>query len=153
MMCHETKFGCQRINSSENMVESHILIKWALVVIATLKLAKTTTKNSAWHSGSWCFITIPNLVTKYFVIQKISFRQTFTDILNLCCDLHLERSNPIFPQDTLAYNAVLSNQVYLQTDKQFRRYWPNKHSLTFLIFAVTLTLNAVIPFSTGHSGL
>ena len=35
----------------------------------------------------------------------------------------------------------------------FRRYHPDKHSLTFWTFAVTLTLNTVIPFSTGHSGL
>ena len=47
--------------------------------------------------------------TKYkcSVIHKISARQAFTDILNICCDLDLEHSNPIFPQDTLAYDAVL----------------------------------------------
>ena len=39
--------------------------------------------------------------------EKISLGQTFTDILNLCCDLDLEHSNPIFPQDTLAHDAVL----------------------------------------------
>ena len=61
------------------------------------------TKNkSAWYSGSWCSITILNLVTKCYVIQKISSGQTFTDILNICRDLDLERSNPIFPQDTLS---------------------------------------------------
>ena len=48
--------------------------------------------------------------------------QTFTNILNLCCDLNLEHSNPIFPQGTPAYDGVLSNQVWLQTDKHFRRY-------------------------------
>ena len=37
--------------------------------------------------------------------------QTNINIFNLRCDLDLERSNPIFPQDTLAYDAVLSNQV------------------------------------------
>ena len=30
---------------------------------------------------------------------------------------------------------------------RFRRYHPDKHSQTFLTFAVTLTLNAVIKFS------
>ena len=44
------------------------------------------------------------------------------DILNLHCDLDLKHSNPIFLQDTLAYDAVLSNQVWLQTDQQLRRY-------------------------------
>ena len=42
--------------------------------------------------------------------------QTFTNILNLRCDLNLEHTNPIFPQDTPAYVAVPSNQVWLQKD-------------------------------------
>ena len=48
-----------------------------------------------------------------------------TDILNLCRDFDLERSNLIFPQDTLAYDAVY--QVWLQMDQQFRRYSTNSH--------------------------
>ena len=47
------------------------------------------------------------------MVQKIS-GQTFTNILNLSCYLDLERSNLIFQQDTLAYDAVLSNEVWLQ---------------------------------------
>ena len=62
-------------------------------------------------------------------MEKISSGQTFTDILNLCCDLDLERSNPIFPQDTQAYDAVLSNQAWLQMDQQFRRYSKNSPNL------------------------
>ena len=50
------------------------------------------------------------LVTKCFVVQKISFGQIFTDIFNLRFDLDLERSNSVFPQDTLAYDAALSNK-------------------------------------------
>ena len=52
-------------------------------------------------------------------------------ILNFHCDLDLEHSNPIFPQDTLAYDAVLPNQVWLQTDQHL---------------AVTLTLETVKQF-------
>ena len=37
--------------------------------------------------------------------------QTFTNILNFRCDLDLERSNPTFPEDIRAYDAVLSNQA------------------------------------------
>ena len=59
------------------------------------------------------------------MVQKISSRQTITDIFNLCCDLDLEHSNPIFPQDTLVYDVVLSNQVWLQTDQQFGIYSRN----------------------------
>ena len=39
----------------------------------------------------------------------------------------LECSHPIFPQDTPAYDAVLGNQVCLQTDQEFRRYGKNSH--------------------------
>ena len=49
---------------------------------------------------------IPSWVTKCSVVQKISFRQTFTNIFNLCCDLDLERCNPTFSQDTPASDAV-----------------------------------------------
>ena len=49
--------------------------------------------------------------------------QIFTDIFNL------ERSNPIFPQDTLAYNVVLTDRVWLQTDQQFGRYSRNSKIL------------------------
>ena len=79
-------------------------------------------------------------------MDKISSGQTFTDILNLPCDLDLEHSNPIFPQDTLAYDAVLSNQVWLETDQQLRRYNRNSHILIILAPAVTLTLNTVNQF-------
>ena len=73
-------------------------------------------------------------------MQKISHGQTFTDILNLRCDLDLEHSNPIFPQDIPTYDAVLSNQVWLQTDQQFRRYSRSSHILIVLALAVTLRI-------------
>ena len=47
--------------------------------------------------------------------------QTFTNILNLCCDLDLEHSYQIFAQDTPTYDVLLSDQVWLQTDQQFQR--------------------------------
>ena len=124
----------------------HILIIWALAVTLTLKIATATTEISAWLSGSRCCITTPNLVTKWPVIQKISSGQTFTDILNLRCYLDLERSNPIFPHDTPAYDTVLSNQVRLQTDQQFRRYNSKSHILIIKALTVTLTLNTVNHF-------
>ena len=59
---------------------------------------------------------------KMFCGLEDSIRTIFTDNVNLRCDLDLERSNPIFfPQDTLAYNAVLSNRDWLQADQQFGR--------------------------------
>ena len=64
---------------------------------------------------------------------------TSTNILNLRCDLDLERSNHVFPQDTPAYDDVLSNQVWLQTKQQFRRYSKYSHILNIKALAVTLT--------------
>ena len=72
--------------------------------------------------------------------------QTFTDILNLCCGLELECSNPIFPHNTPAYNVILSNQVWLQTDQQFRRYSKNSQIWIIKALAVTLTLKTVNQF-------
>ena len=102
---------------------SHTLIMWAL------DLEDSKHFLLAWHSISWCCITIPSLVTQCCAVQKTSCRQTHTDILNIWCDLDLERSNPVFSHNTLAYNAVLSNQVWLQMDQQFRRYSRNSHIL------------------------
>jgi len=42
------------------------------------------------------------LVTKGPAVNTISFGQTVIEILNVCCDLDLEHSNPIFSLDTLA---------------------------------------------------
>ena len=51
------------------------------------------------------------------------------NILTLCCDLDRKRRNPILSQDNHAYDAVLANLVWLQTDQQFRRYRTNSHIL------------------------
>ena len=116
----------------------------------TLKIATTTTKKySAWHSGSWCCIIIPNLLTKCSVIQKISSGRTITDIFNLCCDLQLERSNPIFQQDTLAWDDVPSDQVWLPRNQQFRKYGRKSHILILWALAVTLTLKIATTTTTN----
>ena len=48
--------------------KSHNLIIWALAVTLTLKIVSTKQKNITWHSGLWCCITIPILVTKWFMM-------------------------------------------------------------------------------------
>ena len=73
--------------------QSHILIIWALAVTLTLKTASSFC--SVWHSGSFSCITIPSLVTKCFVVQKISSGQIFTESFTLCCDFDLQCSNPV----------------------------------------------------------
>ena len=107
---------------------------------------------SAWQYGSWCCITIPSLVTKRFAVQKISSGQTFTDNLNLHWDLDLECSNSIFPQDTTAYDAVLSNQVWLQMDQQFGRYSRNSHVFDHISPHCDLDIEDRTNFSARHSG-
>ena len=62
------------------------------------------------------------------------------------CDLDLQDSKHIFPQDTLANDAASPYQVWLENVPKFWRYHPDKHSLILLTVAVTLTLNAVIWF-------
>ena len=86
--------------------ENNILIIWALVVTLTLEIAHNFFPMTLWLIMLNHHTMFGN---KCFVVHKISLGQIFTDILNLHCDLDLERSNPILPQDTLAYNAVLPN--------------------------------------------
>ena len=54
-------------------------------------------------------------------------------------------ASPIFPLNTPAYNAVLSNQVWLQTNQQFGKYNKNSHIL-IKDLVVTFTLNTVNQF-------
>ena len=94
MLYHQTKFGCKLTSSLEDT--SEIVIFWLHKPLLWPWLWTHWTNFSAWYSGLWCCTTIPGLVTKCSVVQKISSRQTFTDILNLHCDLDLESSNPHF---------------------------------------------------------
>ena len=127
MLYYQTKFGCKSTSRLEDTTQ--IVMFW-LDKPSLWPWHWTQWANFfAWHFGLWCCISIPGLATKCYVVQGILSGQNFTCILNLHCDLDLECSNPIFPQDTLAYDAVPPNQVWLQTDQQFRRYSKNSHIL------------------------
>ena len=106
--------------------KSHILTIWALVVTLTLTIANNFCV-CAWHYGSWCCITMPSLVTKCSVVQKISSN------IHWHFELLLLPWNTILKQVTPTYDDVLSNQVWLQTDQQFRRYSRNNHINNLLI--------------------
>ena len=127
MLYYQTKRGCKWASSLEDIVE--IVIHWLYKPMLWPWHWRQWTNFSAWNSISWCSISKPSLVTKCSVVQKNSSGQTFTNILNLHCDLDLKCSNPIFPQDTPANDAVLPNQVWLQTYQQFRRYSRNSYIL------------------------
>ena len=90
----QTKFGCRRTGSLEDITE--IVIFWLYKLSLWPWHWTQWTTVSARHSGLWCCISTPGLVTKCSVVQKISSGQIFTNILNLRCHLDLERSNPIF---------------------------------------------------------
>ena len=70
-----------------------------------------------------------SLVSKCSAVQKISSGQTFTALTYwaFAVTLSLNAEFQFLPQDTPAFYAVLSNQVGLQTDRQFRRYSRNSH--------------------------
>ena len=78
---------------------------------------------SVWHSGLWCCIIIPDLATKCSVVQKVSSGQTFTNILNLWCDLDLKCSNPIFPM------TLWLMILYYQTKSVIVIFWLYKPPL------------------------
>ena len=93
MLRYETKFACKRTGSLEDRKETVIFSLYKPLLWPWHWRQRN--HFSAWHSGSrYCTIK-PSLVSKWSAIQKISSGQTFTDILNLCCDLDLERRNQV----------------------------------------------------------
>ena len=48
MMCHQSKFSCKRIISSEDILESHVLIIWSFTVTLTLKTASQSFQKTIW---------------------------------------------------------------------------------------------------------
>ena len=109
MLYYQTKFGSKPTSSLEDTTE--IVIFWLYKPSLWLWHSTQWTIFSARLSGLWCCVIIPGLATKCSVVQKISSGQTFTNILNLRCDLDLEHNNTNFLQDTPAYDAALSSQV------------------------------------------
>ena len=110
-----SKFGCKQTSSLEDIVE---------IVIYYLYNPSLW----PWHWRKWTnffcmtlWLMMLHNHTKWSAVQKISSGQTFTDILNLCCDLHLQCNNHIFLWSSLAYDVILSNQVWLKTDQWFQR--------------------------------
>ena len=75
---------------------------------------------------------------------------TNIEILTICCDLDVEHNNPFFfSEDTLAYDDVSSDQVWLLKNQQFRRYSKKSHILIIWALAVTLTLKIAHNFSSA----
>ena len=130
------------ITSTHNFHVSHISIIWA----------QTETLMTANHFFFFLRGTIAhNDAPSYQVwLQNDSSEDiVWTSILytlNQCCDLDLECTKPVFSHNTLAYDDVLPNQVWLPKDQWFRRYSRNSHILITWAFTVTLTLKILSQF-------
>ena len=94
MLYYHVKSGCKWTSSLEDIVK--IVILWSHMPSLRPWPWTQWTNFSAWHFALRCCITISGLATKCSVVQKMSSRQTVTNILNHSCDLDLECSNPIF---------------------------------------------------------
>ena len=79
--------------------QSNNLIIWALAVTLTLKTANNFCFE--WHSGSFCSITIPSLVTKCFVVQKITLDKYSLTFLTFSVTLTLSAVIQFFFRRTL----------------------------------------------------
>ena len=125
VLYYQTEFDYKPISSLEDTTE--IAIFW-LYKPSMWPLHSTQWTNfSAWHFGLWCCITISDLATKCSVFREYCLDKHSLTFWTFAVTLTLNTVNPIFPQDTLAYDAVPSNQVWLQTDQQFIRYSKNSH--------------------------
>ena len=85
MLYYQTKFGCKPTSSLEDTAE--IVISWLYKPSLWPWHSTKWTNFSAWHSGLWCCIPMPRLITKYSVVHELSRQaltfQTFTVTLTL----------------------------------------------------------------------
>ena len=92
-MYHQTNLGYTSFSISEDQVET--------IVVLTLDIAKLYFCKTLW-------LMMMHHHTKFDQSEILSW-QTFTEVQNLHCDLHLEYSKATFSQDTPAYKHALSN--------------------------------------------
>ena len=140
MMYHPIKFGCKKISSSADMVDTVIFDQMTLAVTLNLKTANQSSSMTLWPLVICC-ITIPSLVTDDSAAEEISSTWTFTGILNHFCDLDHGHNRAI----QSFHKTVLLMMMYHQTkfsckkisssDNKFRSY-----ILIITPLTVTLTL-------------
>ena len=123
MLYYQTKFSCKPTSSLEDTTET--VLFWLYKPSLWPWPWTQWTNCSAWHSGFWYCLAIPGLVTNAQDIVWTNVHWHFEP--SLWPWPWLQQSH--LPQDTQAYDAVLSNQVWLQTDKQFRKYSENSNIL------------------------
>ena len=87
MMYHWTNLFCKSLSISKDTVK--------MIVAVTLKIAKEYFCMMVWLMMMHHHIK--------FIRSEILSEQAFTAVINLHCDLYLEYSKAIYPQDTPAY--------------------------------------------------
>ena len=187
-------FGCKKISSSADMVETVIFDQMS----PNYDPKRDDSKSIFLHDTLAHNVASPSLVTEGSAAEEISSRWTFTGILNLFCDLDLDYNRAIQSFHKTIHLMIMCHQtkfsckrisgsvnilkshilitlsltvtLTLKTANRsfwktiwlkmvhhhaslvvkkvqwFRRYYPDKHSLTFWNFVVTLTLNTTIQF-------
>ena len=93
------------------------------------------------------------MVTKFLQFRRHHLHEQSLTFWTFAVTLTLNAVISFFPQDTPVYDAVLSNQVWLQTDQQFRRYNKNSHILIIKALLWPWHWTQWTNFSVRHSGL
>ena len=91
IMCHQTRFCWKRISSSEDILESNILIAWSSTVTLNFKTTNRYFWNVLW------LMKMHNY--KNFGNKRFSGSEVYRldKHLKFCCDFCFERCNPISP--------------------------------------------------------
>ena len=111
-----------------------ILIIWALAMTLSLKIANNFFTCTPAHSNESQYqVWKQNVGLEDIIWTKIKF-WPFTVTLTLNAVIQF------FPQDTLAYDDISSDQVWLPKNRQFRKYSRKSHILIIWALAVTLTI-------------
>ena len=87
-----------------------------------------------------------NLSCAFEITTSYDTVETQFNYINSNCGLDLDVCTPIILHDIPSHNDHHAYQIWLQKITWFRRYRPDKHSLTVWTFAVTLTLNTALQF-------
>ena len=137
MLHHHTNFGIKMFCELENIVQTNIHRHF---------------EPSPWP---WPFFhrTLQLMMLYYQTKFECKPTSSLEDTIEIvifdhkspCCDLNNEHSEPLFLHDILT-RCCITIPGLVTNVLWFRRYGPDKHSLTFWTFGVSLTFNAVIPF-------
>ena len=127
MMYHQITFGCKKISSSTDMVQKGHICYMSPHSDPELEDGKP--------------ITIPSLVTEGSAAEEMSFRWTFTGILNLFCDLDLNYDRAIQSFHKTIHLMMMCHQTKFTYKRISSSCNILKRQILMILFlTVTLTL-------------